>query len=332
MRISVVAVVLLISSRGFCLTAQTGNSNGAGSSTNSNTSASQSVSEEQNSRTIGVPAAASAAPPTATMTTSAPPLSARKIHGEMLNWFIVPVADFKNQDGSASAYNYLGVKYKITDTLSVGVRQPFTLDYTYEKRDSTGVVTAGENVKAHVSDLYLNFVNSKLVSFADDGRVALALRTYLPTGEKSRLTKTQGGLNPRLTVIKPTSKSVTVSYNFFPTWLNQTQNTYRDTSGAEKRNVDYSLFQYLGLDWNFAKHLTFSQALGTDSTWYKPGPAGNAQAHFAYLDSSILIDAIPNVEVIFGLSNSIDTHTPTQDVRPFRDSESTYYMVLTTAI
>lgn len=259
----------------------------------------------------------------------------RKFKGEYLNWTQLPVADFKNRDGSASSYNWVGVKYMLGETTSISLRQPFTLDYSYAKKDEKGVETKSSETNAHVSDLFVNVGDSKFVQFAGDGKISAAVRVYLPTGEKSRLTKTMGGINLRGIVSKPISKVVTLNYNFFPTWLNQTQNSYSDSSGAIKPNVDYTLFQFASVDWSFSKYVGFTQAVGTDSTWYRQvSDAGKdiAQEHYAYIDSSLSISGIPDTDVSVGVSNSPDIHRPKQSFGAFRDSETTYYFIVATTL
>ncbi len=216
----------------------------------------------------------------------------RRFKGEYLNWVTAPTSEFKNSDGGASSYNWIGLKYMLSETKSVSVRQPFTIDYSYAKKDAKGVEIKPSETNAHVSDLFVNLGDSKFVEFLGDGKISAAVRVYLPTGEKSRLTKGMGGINLRGIVSKPLSKSVTVSYNLFPTWLNQTQDGYTDAAGVFKPNVGYTVFQYAAVDWNFSKYVGFSQAIGTDNTWYRR--VGNSaidigQDHYTYIDSSLTI-------------------------------------------
>ena len=283
----------------------------------------------------GTNLSSSTVPAAATITTDLKGAkSERKVKGEYLNWMTVPVADFKNSDGSASSYNWIGVKFITGETTSISVRQPFTLDYSYAKKDGNGTTVKSDETNAHVSDLFVNVGNSKFVQFAGDGKVSAAVRVYLPTGEKSRITKTMGGINLRGIASKPLSKQLTLNYSFFPTWLNQTQNGYVGSSGDMKPNVDYSLFQYTSLDWGFSQYVGFTQAAGTYSTWYKriSSPSDIDQEHYAYLDSSLSISGIPSVDLSFGLSNEINIHRPKQSFTPLRDAETTYYLILATTI
>ena len=264
----------------------------------------------------------------ATISTSIQPTNARRFKGEILNWTTMTVSDAKNGDGSASAYNYVGLKYTISETQSVAIRQPFTVDHDFEKRDSSGSVVKESQTKAHVSDLYVNYAQKRIATFLDDGDVSGGFRVYAPTGEASRLKDTMGAFNLRAIVSKPLSPKVTLTYNFFPTWYNQTKDSYITASGTEAATANWGLFHYAGMDWQFSKYVSFSQALGTSDAWYRPLNGVAKQTHAAYIDSSLAISAIDNVDVSVGLSNEIDTHRPEKKFAPFRNDETTLYMVV----
>jgi hypothetical protein len=272
------------------------------------------------------PAAAPAGNSAGNSTASLPaaiPEKKRAIRGEFYSLSSIPKSSLNNASGAPSSSNFLGIKYAFQGGRSISIRQPFT--YSFPKVGAQG--------QAKVSDLYLNFAQSGLASFAGDGSITGSIRVYLPTGESSRfITKTNGSLMGWFIASKPFGK-IDVSYHVLPSWFNQTQNSYVTSKGDLKANKDFAINHFVDVSYSLSEKLSISQSIGTDNAWYKGIPeTGVTREHSLSMMTSLSFAPVPQLTILTGLSNDIDIYEPKQSFELMRDDELTAMLLISASI
>jgi len=261
------------------------------------------------------------APATSTATLSAlgPPAGKRKIKGEFLSLNSVGITNLKDESGSVSALNFVGVRYAVNPKNIVAVRQQFSFDYP----------KADQDMKVKTEDLYIAHTRPGLGKFLGDGDITLQTRLYLPTGEDSRnFTEHHGVLNPRVFMSKTVSNSWTLGFNTYLYFYNQSKDTFIDARGREVGNNDFRALPFFSASYGFAKNFSFDQAIGFDGQWKRQVPGKTAsRTGNAYLDSSVSYVGIKQVILTAGLSqlSAFNNETARDRFAPYREAETQLY-------
>lgn len=251
--------------------------------------------------------------------------SPRKIKGEFWNINEFAAAETNHKTGSVASSGFAGLKYALTETQTIGLRQGFS--FAYPK--------TGEELKMKAEDVYVNYSNSKLAAFANDGSLSLNVRGYLPTGEDSRkVTGTNGGLLTWWIASKPITKKLTLEYHLVPRWYNLSQAGHKDDAGKFVEHVNYKLTQFGALNYQISKNFSFTQWAGTVDSWYQStAQSGKQRTSAAYFDSSVTYSGIPSLDLSLGLAQEGLFYAPGKpSYAVYRDDEMTYYFILSAAI
>ncbi len=248
----------------------------------------------------------------------------RKFKAELYSYNNSPGAN-RIGDGAVTSINYVGLRYNLTDKHTISFRHQFGVDYGHENVDT----------KVSTADFMISSTRSDVVKFLGDGTVALTGRILLPTGDTTReQTKSNGTYFLRAIVTKPVSKRVTLDYWAYGSWVNNSQDTYFDSTGKkETANTDYALNHFGAVTVDLGNKISFVQALGTEHTWKRPMfGVGTTRNFTAYVDSALAYDPVAGTTFSLGVEQHANIINPQENYRLYRASDTQYYFALSTAI
>lgn len=293
------------------------------------------VTTQPAASTTTAPTATSTAAPapaagtsTASLEGNAQQVKERKFKVDLYNFNEIMASDLNNGAGTPTSDNYIGLKYLIGGGQTVSLRQPFT--YTFPKAGLEGEGTEG---KGTFNDIYLAYTHAKLAQFADKGNVTFSGRVYLPTGESSRSkTKTNGALRAHGIVSYPVGP-VDLDTQLLVQWYNQSQNWW-DNNGKPAANLDYVAYYYpVTASWSANDKLSFWAGSYFTMGRYRPNADGSVKAIDAFtLDVSASTTVLEKLNLSIGAYNELNIGAPTHDHALLRDTELSYYLVLSTSI
>lgn len=258
----------------------------------------------------------------------------RRLKGDFINFNQIAAADANRQRGGVETENLIGVKYALTDTQTIGLRQLFL--YNYQK--------SGADAKAAMGDTYLRYVNSKLATFGE-GSLTGDFRLYAPLGEKSRfVTGTHGYAFAWLIASYPVGK-FSLNYHVYGSIYNQSQNWYRSTGeatddpallsleGKITPNKDYAITQAPEVVYNFSDKLSASLWAGTANTWFRSTPVlGTTRSHVMELIASMTYKPITEISITARVENDVNIFDASEPFRLYRDNETAYQLQLAVSI
>lgn len=284
-----------------------------------------------NSSVLVPPAVTAPAPATATSTASlseaTKEVKERKVKGEYLSDNTISALDFKNSQNAPESANYLGVKYALSGTQSIGLRQQFL--YNWPK-----VGTKGEG---HIEDLYLNHTNTKVATFGGDkGAIQNINRLYFPTGETSRFVTKNRGTALTWWIASYSLGKFDFGFHTLGYYYNWSQDSFTTTTPEgqvkEVANTNYRLFYFPEVTYNVTDKLSLTLDVGLDNRWLRPvnGSYGRKQAYYGYVSASYQF--VSQLALTVYVQNDVNVYDPQQDFAFYRDDETTYGLVLSGSI
>lgn len=290
-------------------------------------------SSSSSSSSVVIPAAPSSttaapapAPSSATSVTSLEDATKkekkRKLKGEYYTENVITAEDLKNGQNAPQSANFLGIKYALTETQTLGIRQTVTIDWP-----KIGANNDEGQGKAHFDDIYLNYVNAKVASLGEHGSIQNVDRLYFPTGEKSHFETKQAGAALTWWIASYSVGKFDFNYHLLAYYYNWTQDSFV-SEGKEVASPNYRVLQFPEIAYNATDKLSFAFDLGTDNRWYRPVDGNYGRKHLFYGFASGSYQFSPALALTLYVEDDVNIYDPKKDFGFLRGDETTYGLIL----
>lgn len=192
---------------------------------------------------------------------------------------------------SGDTYNYLKVNYKVNNSVVFSVVPVFYFDYKWND---------GNISNTRMGDSYFQLAKSGVWQVEGTTGLDVSARVYLPTASATRDKGTQGRLYGFAGIGKELTKKWSTSLASLNWYYQQSRESYVDSKGAVKANVQYVGFHAADLSYAMTDKLTFAAAIQLENNVFLYGP----KADVFYIDTSATYDFGPRISLNLGLSNS----------------------------
>lgn len=257
---------------------------------------------------------------TASLSDNAPKPKKRRIKGEIYNYNEFAASEANYGKGAPYATNFLGVKYALSDTQSIGLRQTF--EFQWPKSYTQG--------QSKIEDMYINYTDAKLATFGDVTLTGI-FRVYLPTGETSRFVTGNRGTFFNWMILSYSLGKFDFNYHLLTYLYNQSKDEF-DNDGTLTPNRAVRLVQFPEVNYNIADNLSFSVSSGTDNSWYKNNSTGRFRQHVLSTMATLTYAPISQLSLSTGFSNDTNIFNPKKDFAFFREEELTYFFLVTASL
>jgi len=235
----------------------------------------------------------------------------------------------KDRAASAGLFQYFAhLHYDLTENLSFYIRPQWTT--TYDAASGPAAEARGARATTRVGDTVFGVIDSALLKWKGEGSLTGIARYYVGTAEVSRDVGQKGNFYGRLIAQQPLSRRVTALAQLVSWYWIQANNVSFNSSGKYVGNLEAEVTPYSSLTVKLVKHLNFTQSLGLDYIWIHGSKvvsvASQGQTK-AYIDTSLVTDAIPHLTVSIGANNEPLLNGGDR-FKAFRDSETYFYTMI----
>lgn len=243
------------------------------------------------------------------------PESQRKVFMELYNRYDVSAMDQANSTGKVDSPNYIGVKYTLSPTTSVSLRQTALLKSQTASRPASSIL----------DDTYINVASKKLLTWGISGSLdIIAARAYLPTGDKSRLVT---GRNGRAMLWLGASGQLGI-FDITYHQVHDVANYSKDLDTAGNPNQDYDLYQSIEIGKEVAKNFNLSLENGNEIYLFRNG---TYESSYQFIINASL--DIKPVNLALSIIDEISTVNPARgQFALMRQEEVMYKFILSAAL
>lgn len=237
---------------------------------------------------------------------------------------------------SYSAYSYLGLNYKLSETRSWSLRPVFN-------SNSEGLDKSGKKVNADFSwgDAHLVYSDKEIATLGPAG-VSTNFKLYLPTSEFSRQIHTVAVFRPETFVAYDLGGKMWLTWVIKPDFFIQSQTTFEDPSspavgGSYKRKATSlaALEHYLEFKRELNKVFAIKPYVGFKENWTHAGGTPDLKAaHNTSAKLGVGIDLRPLEGVSFSLSaeNLVRVSNRADAVKYFRSEDNSLILITTASL
>jgi hypothetical protein len=259
------------------------------------------------------------------------PQGQSKFGGEFYSLNQISASDLKNNEGTTTSYNYIGLQIKLDDDQSLSIRQPYTYQFI-SVPETQSHFTVGK-----MNDVILKYAHGKMATFGTNeaGKIMALAKIELPTGDDSRLvTKCNGSAQTQWSVQYSVGK-IDYSLGAAGALYNQTQD-YHVREGfpdARMAHVDYTYYPYGEIDVSLTQKWAFSQTVGTENSIYRPiDNEPRQETHFYSASTTLTYSPTSTFRIEGGFTNQVDIGQPSKPFGLMRDEDLTYLLSLSVKI